>query len=107
MTAVLVLKASSIQMGLLGALSGQSYLIASLPVGFMVDRMKRRPIMITMDLARAILIGLIPVLTFLHQLNFVCLYVVALTTGYTDGGIYGYFHHGFVVMTSHYASKIS
>ncbi len=81
LTAVLVLKASPSQMGLLTAIEFLPFLLLSLFAGVWVDRLRRRPIMITADLGRAVLLGSIPAVYILNLLSIEYLYVVGLFTG--------------------------
>ena len=57
--AVLSLGASPREMGVLRAVNFAPYLL-SLPVGVLVDRTRRRPLLIGTDLLRALLLGSIP-----------------------------------------------
>ena len=77
LTAVLILAASPVQMGILGALNGLAVLAFGLFAGVWVDRLRRRPIMIAADLGRAALLGSIPLAALLGVLNLAQLYVVA------------------------------
>jgi len=77
LTAVLILSASPVQMGILSALNGIAVLVFGLFAGVWVDRLRRRPIMIAADLGRAILLGSIPLAALLGVLNLAQLYVVA------------------------------
>jgi predicted MFS family arabinose efflux permease len=81
LTAVLVLSASPAQMGLLSALSGISVVLFGLVAGVWVDRLRRRPILITTDLGRAILLGSLPVAAWFGILQLPQVYVVAALTG--------------------------
>ena len=60
--AVLSLGASPGEMGVLRAVNFAPYLL-SLPVGVLVDRTRRRPLLIGADLLRALLLGSIPLAT--------------------------------------------
>jgi len=77
LTAVLILAASPVQMGILSALNGIAVLVFGLFAGVWVDRLRRRPIMIAADLGRAALLGSIPLAALLGVLNLAQLYVVA------------------------------
>lgn len=55
--AALVLDASPVQMGLLGAATTAPFLLVGLLAGVWVDRLRRRPILIGTDLLRGLLIG--------------------------------------------------
>src|SRR6266581_4379954 len=77
LTAVLVLSATPAQMGILSALSGVSVLVFGLLAGVWVDRLRRRPILITADLGRALLLGSIPLAALLGVLDLEQIYVVS------------------------------
>ena len=59
-TAILFLHASAFQMGLLVAASMAPGFVAGLVAGVWVDRMRRRPILIAVDIGRAVLLRTIP-----------------------------------------------
>ncbi|MFC5287730.1 MFS transporter [Actinokineospora guangxiensis] len=79
--AVGLLNASAFEMGLLTAAEYAAFLLIGLPAGAWVDRMRRRPMMIRMDLARAALLITVPVAWWLDALTFGHLVVVALLVG--------------------------
>jgi MFS family permease len=81
LTAVLVLGATPAEMGILGAVEFAPFLFLSLFAGVWVDRMRRRPILISADLGRALLLFSIPLAYWLGLLRMEYLYVVALFTG--------------------------
>lgn len=81
LTAVIVLKATPLQMGVLGGLAFLPHLVLGLPVGVWVDRWPRRPILILADLGQALLLGSIPVLALLGVLRMEVLYIVAFLKG--------------------------
>lgn len=81
LTAVLFLNASATQVGLLNGLRELSFLGLMLFAGVIVDRFRRRGLLITSDLGRAVLIGLVPVLALVGALTMPVLYVVALGVG--------------------------
>src|SRR3989337_3021671 len=54
--AAVTLEATPLQMGTLGTLQYIPWLLAGLPAGAWVDRLRRRPIMIAADLGRALLL---------------------------------------------------
>ncbi|MBI4640198.1 MAG: MFS transporter, partial [Candidatus Tectomicrobia bacterium] len=81
LTAVLVLEATPVQMGLLAALGSAPVLVVGLLAGVWVDRLRRRPILIAADLGRAVLLGLIPVSALLGLLRIEQLYIAALLVG--------------------------
>lgn len=81
LTAILVLSATPTQMGLLSALGSISVVIFGLLAGVWVDRLRRRPILITADIGRALLLGSIPLAALLGVLHLEQVYVVAALTG--------------------------
>jgi MFS family permease len=81
LTAALVLNASPVQMGLLGAFEFAPFLLLSLFAGVWVDRLRRRPIMIIADVGRTVLLGSIPAAALFGVLRIEQLYVVGLLTG--------------------------
>jgi MFS family permease len=81
LTAVLVLKASPAEMGLLAAVEFLPFLVLSLFAGVWVDRLHRRPILILADLGRGLLLGSIPLAYFFNLLSIELLYGVGLLTG--------------------------
>lgn len=81
LTAITTLNASAGELGVLGAARYLPYLLVAVPVGLLVDRMRRRPLLITSDLAQAGLLALIPVLALLDALRMSHLLVVALLLG--------------------------
>ncbi len=60
LTAAYVLGASPLQMGILAGSSGAGVLVFGLFAGAWADRLRRRPILIAADLARAALLATIP-----------------------------------------------
>ncbi|MGX7826836.1 MFS transporter [Actinokineospora sp. 24-640] len=79
--AVGLLNVSAWQMGVLTAAETAAFLLIGLPAGAWVDRMRRRPLMIRMDLARAALLATVPAAWWLEALTFTHLVVVALLVG--------------------------
>jgi MFS family permease len=80
-TAVLVLHATPAQLGLLGAFAGLPVLLVSLLAGVWVDRLRRKPILITADLGRAVILLSIPLAALAGALSMGQLYVVAGLVG--------------------------
>jgi MFS family permease len=81
LTAVLLLDISSNGLGMIRFLQGVTFVVLPIPLGLWVDRRRHRPVLIGTNLARAALIGLVPVLAALDLLNVAVLYVVALGVG--------------------------
>ncbi|NUT94240.1 MAG: MFS transporter [Saccharothrix sp.] len=75
------LAATPFQMGLLTAANTAAFLLIGLPAGVWVDRMRRRPIMLTADFVRFGLLLSVPVAWWLGSLTLVHLIVVALLVG--------------------------
>ncbi|WP_016698890.1 MFS transporter [Actinoalloteichus spitiensis] len=75
------LGASPFQMGLLTAASTSAFLVLGLPAGAIVDRVRRRPLMLRCDLARAALLATVPLAWWWDALSFTHLLVVALLVG--------------------------
>jgi MFS family permease len=81
LVAILVVHASTFEVGLLTAAESVPFLIVGLPVGAWVERMRFRSVLIVNDLLRAGLLASIPVARLLGALTIEQLYVVALGTG--------------------------
>jgi MFS family permease len=81
LTAVVLLHATAIQMGVLRAALTLPALLLSLLFGVWVDRMRRRPLLIAADLGRMILLGLIPLIAWLGFLRIEYLYIIGLLVG--------------------------
>ena len=81
LTAVVVLRASTFQVGLLSAASTAAFALIALPAGAIVDRYVKRRIMIWCDLARMLIIGSVPVTAAAGALTMAQLYAVAVTAG--------------------------
>jgi MFS family permease len=79
--AALVLDASPAQMGLLLAAFTAPFLVIGLLVGVWVDRVRRAPLLVFSDLARAALLAAVPVAWAAGWLNMGLVYAVALGVG--------------------------
>ena len=75
------LDATATQIGWLGAFGSLPFLLIGLPVGAWVERRARRPVMVTADLARLLLLLSVPVAWWAGILTLPQLYLVALTMG--------------------------
>jgi MFS family permease len=82
LAAVLVLNARPSQMGFMTAVGAAAVLLMGLAAGDWADRMRRRPILIGADLARAALLVSIPAAAFLHRLCMAQLYAVTALAGF-------------------------
>ncbi|MGI5197807.1 MFS transporter [Streptomyces sp. CA-288835] len=76
LTAV-ALSASATEVGIVNAARWVPYLLFGLIAGVVVDRWRRRPMMVATDLGRAVLLGAIPVLYALDRLSIpaLCMFV--------------------------------
>ncbi len=81
LAAVLTLRVTTAQMGLLAALGSIPVLFVGLFAGVWVDRLRRRPILILADVGRATLLCSIPLAAMLGLLHIELLYVVAVLAG--------------------------
>jgi MFS family permease len=81
LVAILVVHASTFEVGLLTALETAAFLIVGLPAGAWVDRMRFRTVLIVNDVFRALALGSIPLAQALGVLGIGQLYVVALVVG--------------------------
>jgi predicted MFS family arabinose efflux permease len=78
LVALLVLKASALQVALLSAATTSAFLLIALPAGVLVDRLPRRRLMLWCDLGRVVLLGSVPVAQVADVLTLAQLYVIAL-----------------------------
>ena len=81
LTAVLTLRATPLEMGLLGAAANTPILLGGLFAGVWVDRLRRRPILIVADLGQGLLLATIPLAAFLGLLRIEMLYAIAFLVG--------------------------
>jgi MFS family permease len=81
LVAILVVHASTLEVGLLTACETAAFLVVGLPAGAWVERMRFRSVLIVNDLIRAALLGSIPLAALLGVLTIGQLYVVAIGTG--------------------------
>ena len=81
LVAILVVHASTFEVGLLTAFESTAFLVVGLPAGAWVDRMRLRWVLIVNDLIRAAMLGSIPLAQLIGLLTIGQLYVVALVTG--------------------------
>ena len=81
LVAILVLRASTFEVGLLTALQTAAFAVVGLPVGALVERMRFRSVLIVNDLIRAAALGWIPLAQLLGVLTIGQLYAVAVVSG--------------------------
>ena len=81
LTAVVVLRASTFQVGLLASATTAAFALIALPAGALVDRYVKRRIMILCELARMLIIGSVPFVAAFGALTMAQLYVVAVAAG--------------------------
>jgi MFS family permease len=81
LVAIIFLKASAFEVALLGTVEFLPFLLFTLPAGAWVDRLQRRPILITGDVGRALCLISIPIAYELGVLTIIQLYVVGFAMG--------------------------
>ena len=79
--AALTLNATPFQMGILTAASGVPVLLIGLIAGAWVDRLRRKPIMMAMDIGRTLVLVAIPIAAWLGMLNIPLLAAVSFLVG--------------------------
>lgn len=79
--AVITLHAGPVALGLLRAIEFAPFLLIGLPAGVVVDRLRRRPVLIASDLGRAVVLLVLPVAAALGILQLWQLLVVSLLVG--------------------------
>src|SRR5688500_11994188 len=79
--AILTLSASATEVGLLRGAQFLPFLLATLPLGLLVDRRRRRRLMIVADAGRFVLIATIPVAVWAGTIRMELLYVVVFAAG--------------------------
>lgn len=81
LVAALSLQATAFEMGLLAAVGTLPALLIALPGGVLIDRVERRKVLIICDIARAVLLLLIPLAAWWGWLSFGLLLAVSFATG--------------------------
>ena len=81
LTAVVVLHASTFQVGALTAAATLAFALIALPAGAIVDRRAKRGLMIWCDVARMLIIGSVPLAAAFGALTLGQLYAVAIAAG--------------------------
>jgi MFS family permease len=78
LVALVVLRATTLQVGLLSTAVTSAFLLIALPAGVLVDRVPKRRLMLSCDVARLIVIGSVPLAGAVGVLTLGQLYTVAL-----------------------------
>lgn len=78
-TAVVVLEASALQVGVLTALGHAAYLVLGIPAGVWVDGWRKRPVLVVADLLRAVAVLTVPLAHWAGTLAVAHLMAVAAT----------------------------
>ncbi|MFG6191270.1 MFS transporter [Nonomuraea sp. JJY05] len=81
LVAVSALRASEFEVGLLAACQTLAFVVIGLPAGALVDRLRKRVVMVVSDWARALALASVPVAWWLDVLTIHQLYAVALVLG--------------------------
>jgi len=81
LTAVVVLRASTFQVGALTSAATLAFALIALPAGAIVDRRTKRWLMIWCDVARMLIIGSVPLAAAFGALSLGQLYAVAIAAG--------------------------
>jgi MFS transporter len=81
LTAAVLLRATPVEMGLIGSLNVLPFVFLGLPAGLWVDRVRRGPVMIATDVARAALLVSVPLAAAAGSLSILQLYVVSFGMG--------------------------
>jgi MFS family permease len=81
LVAVLTLRASALDVGVLNALRYLPVIVVALLAGVWLDRRRRRPVLVACSLANAVLIGLVPLASVTGLLSIGLLYLVTAASG--------------------------
>lgn len=81
LVAIVILHATTFQVGLLSAAVTSAYLLFALPAGVLADRVSKRRLMLWCDAAGLLVIGSVPVAEAARVLTLGQLYLVALASG--------------------------
>jgi MFS family permease len=79
--AVITLRASAFEVGVLTACTRLAFLVVALPAGAWVDRWRKRPVLVWSDVGRVALLASIPLAELAGVLTLLQLYVVATLSG--------------------------
>src|SRR5690606_35610636 len=84
LTAVLVLDASPVELGMVTAASNVAWLVLGLPAGVITQRLSLRATQVGADLVRCAAVASVPVAWWLDHLTLVQLVVVGLVISFAD-----------------------
>ncbi|MGA9749004.1 MAG: MFS transporter, partial [Nocardioides sp.] len=84
LTALLVLDATPVEMGLIAASAYAAWLVIGLPAGVIAQRLPLRRLQVGMDLVRALAVASIPLAWWLDRLTLTHLVVTALITSFAN-----------------------
>lgn len=79
LVAIVALKATTLEVGLLSATVTSAYLLVALPAGVLADRVSKRRLMLLCDAAQFVIIGSVPLAQAAGVLTLGQLYAVALS----------------------------
>ncbi|MGW0331573.1 MFS transporter [Streptomyces sp. NPDC003011] len=79
--AIGALDASATELGFLSGARMLPFLVLALPAGALLDRIRRRPVLVVSDVCRALLLASVPVAYALDALTFAQLYLAVLLVG--------------------------
>jgi MFS family permease len=82
------------ELGLLQACAAISFLVASIPGGVLVDRSRKRLVMLVCDTGRGLVLATVPALAAFHRASMAQLYAVAFVTGVL-GVVFGLAYHAY------------
>jgi MFS family permease len=81
LAAIAFVHAGALEIGVLASLETLPYLVVSLPIGVLVDRLERRRLLVIADVGRALALGAVPLAFALGWGSFALLCLVALVVG--------------------------
>ena len=81
LVAISVLHATTFEVGALTAIEMSPFVLFGLPAGAIIDRLPRRPVLMTADIGRAVALASIPIAYSLDVLTYTQLCIVVFVTG--------------------------
>ena len=84
LVAILVLKATPVEVAVLGAMPFVAFALFGLPAGVWVDRLPRKRVMVVGDLGRAAVLIFVPIAALAGALQMWELYVIAFAAGASE-----------------------